>query len=345
MDTISNAMVQLLLSLLALSSYARAAILPAEVLVERQDSLSLTSTFTYETLGYTSQGMQGESTIWMPWEYDDTEWYYASSDSFWTSCFVDSTVLTFGTSYTISYIPSSCPIYTSCDLGIMAAASTTTQCNGQGYACTTMFLLDSWGASDSTTRIDCLATYSGDNSTALSVFRTKPALVVSTTEPPSTTTLASTSGSTPSPAPAPTTPIASETAAANNGNNKSGGGGSNNAGVIAGSTIGGIAVLGAIGVAVLYILKRSRRHEHQATAANDYPIYQPEKPPEVHHHYDPHQSALYSQGTASPHTHSPAPAYPEGYTRGELSGVLSPSPPQLQAGTPNAGAPPSTGYH
>ena len=84
-----------------------------------------------------------------------------------------------------------------------------------------------------------------------------------------------------------------------------GGGGSSNTGVIAGSVVGGVAVLALAGVAILWILKRNKRHA-QATSQTPgpaqptynsphpppqsplpyYPPSQGDKPPDNHAMYD-----------------------------------------------------------
>jgi hypothetical protein len=69
----------------------------------------------------------------------------------------------------------------------------------------------------------------------------------------------------------------------------------NNIGVIAGSVIGGIAVLAIAGVAILYIFKRSKPHENTAPTYNN-------AHPRMHQ---------YPSELDSPKIHEAAPSYHE----------------------------------
>jgi hypothetical protein len=125
--------------------------------------------------------------------------------------------------------------------------------------------------------------------------------------------------------------------------------------------VGGVAVLAIAGVAIFWIMRRSRNHHphpdphNQSTyAPSGVPSYyqpQSEKPADNmtmmpqydQQQYDPHGSAVYPHngtspqgvGGTSPHPpQSPVPLYPEGF-RGEMDGTGVPT-----VRTP----PPHTGY-
>ncbi|KAF2730854.1 hypothetical protein EJ04DRAFT_555137 [Polyplosphaeria fusca] len=317
-----------------LVSYIKAAALsPAGILVQRQDeSSSSTSKFTPSVMGYSFAGTEGKSTTWAPYEYDGREEFMMSSGDFYRMCYYTISYSTIdSTSYTAYTISSACPLYTTCSLGVMLAETTTLQCAGNGYQCETWLLYDSWGGSDAMTAYFCPS--STTNLTLTTYYKEKPDSIIST-EAPSTTPSSSDSLSL-IPAGAPSTSTVSATSSSMPSSPPAH---SNNAGVIAGATIGGIAVLGAIGVAVLFILKRSKRHEHHPMQPSPYPMYQSEKPedPGMAPEYNPHTSALYSAGTGSPdlHSHGSVPGYPANFERGEHSGLRSPTVGNVPMGTP-----------
>ncbi|KAF2264054.1 hypothetical protein CC78DRAFT_253766 [Lojkania enalia] len=316
------------------SNYVGAAVLspaaPVRALIERR-AIWTTSSWAYQTLGYSSAGMEGESTIWAPYEWDGDYAYLTSSGDYYKRCYYTYSYTTFSdSSYSAATISTSCPMYTSCSLGVMIGPeSISSQCAGNGYICVSELLYQTWGAEDAATNIICTYSSSVNDSTAVSFFAERPAAIVSTQNVEPTTTPRSTPISTSDAAPGnvPSTSSAEPTSAPPT-SSGGGGGNSNNTGIIAGTTVGGIAVLGAIGVAVLYILKRAKRYENVSPGPLQptYPIYQPEKPfdPNGAPEYNPHASAYYANSGASPSMASPMPTYPEGYTRGELSGVRSP---------------------
>ncbi|EFQ85928.1 hypothetical protein CFE70_009535 [Pyrenophora teres f. teres 0-1] len=117
--------------------------------------------------------------------------------------------------------------------------------------------LKSLGAQSSFTRIYCDWTGRHD-ALATSVYEILPASAIST---PTTSAVlapsASPSNRTPNPLATPTSsspPSSTSTATSPKPS-------SNNTGIIAGSVVGGLAVIAIAGVAILYILKRSKRHD------------------------------------------------------------------------------------
>jgi hypothetical protein len=179
----------------------------------------------------------------------------------------------------------------------------------------------------------------------------------------SMTTTESSGASPVTPGPTPSVPPSTSSAPPSGG--AGAGGGSSNTGVIAGSVVGGVAVLALAGVAVLWILKRHKKQPelqteyasaHPQTPTPYHPPTQSDKPMDLQPMYSesgmsdvpefvppasyaPYghayaNASLNSNGngmdvygrTSSPqNTHSPVPVYPDSF-RGELSEVRSPAP-------------------
>ncbi|KAF2662348.1 hypothetical protein K491DRAFT_686235 [Lophiostoma macrostomum CBS 122681] len=317
-------------------SLQAAVLTPRAQVVPRQAS---STSYAVSTLGYSSVNVESESTTWGAYSYYIDYMWTITTDSYFGFC----------SSYTpYDYSASSyesgtdtCYLYTTCSEGILYGPSSySNDCVDSGYKCGTWQLYESWGASDAQQYLFCA--YTTENTTT-SLFVEKPGARV--TEPASSSAI-TTSSSTPtttSATPASTSSAPPATSAAGGG-----GGSSSNTGVIAGSVVGGVAVLAIAGVAIFWIMRRSRNNHH--TGAPDQSTYvpgsgvpsyyqpQPEKPADnnmsVMPHYDPHGSVVYAQnstgsptgvgGTSPQPPHSPVPLYPEGF-RGEMDGTGLPN--------------------
>ncbi|CAN9155158.1 unnamed protein product [Alternaria alternata] len=113
------------------------------------------------------------------------------------------------------------------------------------------------GASDAYTRIYC--DWTGSHPLlSTTLYKELPA-DANPTSVVSQSEASATPASNSNPSPSASTP--SPTASPSNEENQSpGGGGAGNTAIIAGSVVGGLAVIAFAGVAILYILKRSKRH-------------------------------------------------------------------------------------
>ncbi|ORY00656.1 hypothetical protein BCR34DRAFT_108114 [Clohesyomyces aquaticus] len=331
-------------------------------LLERQAPVASTTSYVTSTLGYYSAGQESDvGIIWATVSggiYIPYFTYYTSTGSLYGLCNGPYYISYFASLYPSSSVPS-CALTATCSGGYLSYFNPSTSpvlCYTSGSRCLTNLLYSSYGATESPYSSFYCGWLSDTKVNAVSVYQKSPTI----TAFPSTSSSNSNPTATPNPASASTLPSSTSTS------EPSGGGGklNSNTGVIAGSVIGGVAVLGAIGVAVLYILKRSRRYEHtgpppatpapyqnqyQYVGPNDLPEKTVSPAPPVA--YDPHLSGHYSQdmsmagmgtiagnGTGTPNITIPVPTYPE--ERNELSGVRSPA-----YGNQGYGAPPHFGGH
>ncbi|KAF2279004.1 uncharacterized protein EI97DRAFT_465354 [Westerdykella ornata] len=281
-------------------------------------SSKLTRTFAYFSGGQT-EGV----VLWAPFTYRPDDYTFTSSGQFWRGC-SKTYYQTVGTSVSAD---TECPLFTTCSDGWLKWSTKSVFCVQAGSSCYTDLLYETYGATDALSWLYC-NTASTDVVTA---YRTQPpANVPATTTNPSTSinspsstqtgptsTTSTTSTSTPPPEPKP----------------------KNNAGIIAGSVVGGVAVIALAAVAIFYILRRGRNtNAGDASAAGaaaaaappTYPEYQAEKPPAqggaegyyappTQGEYNPHTSGIYSVGSTSPTIQSAVPAY-EPYAQGQGQG-------------------------
>ncbi|KAF2679201.1 hypothetical protein K458DRAFT_435246 [Lentithecium fluviatile CBS 122367] len=327
---------------------------PVTTVVGWFSKLEITSDGTVRTSWAPKEATNGvysyDATI-SAYTYYQSAFFYTTNDHF-AMCYssVSYSYQTYSTDATSTYYSTStstataCPVYTSCSDGYIytAPAGPSSYCEANGYSCITYTLYTSFGDEQGVTSLACISPQSTD-ATETKLYINKP---------DSTGLARSTSIPTPSSSPSTPTPTISPPSGGG------GGGSSNHTGVIAGSVVGGLAVLALAGIATLWILKRSKRHPepqpsysvHPQTPTPYYPPTQGDKPSEGPAMYEDRRMsevpeyvprsahAGYGNGFGNgengydrtsphslPHPHSPVPMYAEGF-RGELSGVRSPAP-------------------
>ncbi|KAF1955157.1 hypothetical protein CC80DRAFT_88503 [Byssothecium circinans] len=261
---------------------------------------STTPTQPPSTLGYYSNGEDTAkdpvTTIWAPITAPTTTpFYFTSSGDFfrWCSLFpsystsAGDKTTSISTSYLISAGSSACPIWTSCGGGYLyGAGGASTFCQSGDYRCMTYNVLPSYGASGGQTSLTCSFSSPG-KLLETKLYKALPASTGLTAATP--TQRFSESGSA-SPASTPSNggPI-------NTGRPEPASSSTRNTAVIAGSVVGGIAVIAFAGVAVLFILRRNKRNK--ANDANDAATIGTNGDP--HNPYDPNNPYAHQQVPAA----------------------------------------------
>lgn len=299
-------------------------------------SRSSTSKFT-TTWGYYSGGTNTNGTLWAPITWTTEGNTLVSSGGHVRRCTFSSTSQYISSlssySYTTFDTVTSCYLFTTCSEGWLVAASTSFYCVRSQSVCKTDLLYETFGASDAMTWMYCDTTSTGA-STITAMYKTKPGPMPATT-PASTTSETSATAASSLPSQSTTTVPPPPK--------------SNNTGVIAGSVVGGVAVLAIAGVGILFLLRRNRKKKQNTeTAAQAQPFvppgYHSEKPPAQYtepypqqypqqyaqqpQQYNPHHSMVYSDHGDMRPPNSPTPVYTEGnHYRTELpANSLSPAP-------------------
>ncbi|KAG9187517.1 hypothetical protein G6011_05388 [Alternaria panax] len=227
----------------------------APAVLPRQDSASDTGIVV---VGYQNIGTENDQPVWAVSTFPRSEGYLFTTGSLWQKCKASSAFEVSGTSTTSALPRTGCEAWTSCfHTTVYGSGGLTSTCDGEYGSCYSDIMFTTSGASDAYTRIYC--DWTGSHPLLSTTLyqelpaNANPTPVASQSEAsttPASNRDPSTSASTPSPTSSP----------ADRQSQSSGGGGSNNTGVIAGSVVGGLAVIALAGVAILYILKRSKRH-------------------------------------------------------------------------------------
>lgn len=300
---------------------------------------STTSKFT-TTWGWYSGGSDAQGTVWAPITWTTEGNTLVSSGGHVRRCTYSSTSSYISSLSSYSYTTfdqvTSCYLFTTCSEGWLVAASTSFYCVRSQSVCKTDLLYQTFGASDPMTWMYCDTTSSGA-STITAMFKTKPGPMPATTSASATTETSAT--------------VATQSIPAETTTSAPPPGKSSNTGVIAGSVVGGVAVLAIAGVGILFLLRRNRKKKAATTetAAQAQPFvppgYHSEKPPAPAPYtdpypqqyqqqfspqqYNPHNSMVYSDhGSEMRPPNSPTPMYSESNAyRTELpADSLSPAP-------------------
>ncbi|PVI08310.1 hypothetical protein DM02DRAFT_621197 [Periconia macrospinosa] len=250
-------------------------------------SSSSSSSYGTSTIGYYSNGEEGSpitTTIFGAFSLTPTTigapatvstgltLYTKSSSNYWRSCAYvvsySSTTITENASTTqrstsTTFLTSSgtysCPIWTDCQAGTLSGFdSATSFCQVGASRCITYVLYNSFGGMPSQTSLGCSSVASG-SAVETTLYYNKPA-ATGLTRPSGVSQTSS------SPPESSTSPPSSPPPA------------KDNTGAIAGGVVGGLAVLAVAGVAIFWILRRSRRKnkDEPVSSATDTP-YDPYK--------------------------------------------------------------------
>ncbi|KAL1801322.1 hypothetical protein ACET3X_001664 [Alternaria dauci] len=227
----------------------------APAVLPRQDSASNTGIVV---VGYQDIGTESDEHIWAISTFPRSEGYLFTTGSLWQKCKASTAFEVSGTSTTSPLPQTGCEAWTSCfHTTVYGSGGLTSTCDGEYGSCYSDIMFTTSGASDAYTRIYC--DWTGSHPLLSTTLYKElpnnagPTSVVSQSEA-STTPASNSNPATSATTPSPTSGSASEQGQPSNG------GGSNNTGIIAGSVVGGLAVIAFAGVAILYILKRSKRH-------------------------------------------------------------------------------------
>ncbi|CAN9087337.1 unnamed protein product [Alternaria alternata] len=209
-------------------------------------------------VGYQDIGTESDQPIWAVSTFPRSEGYLFTTGSLWQKCKASSAFEVDGSSTTSPLPRTGCEAWTSCfHTTVYGTGGLTSTCDGEYGSCYSDIMFTTSGASDAYTRIYC--DWTGSHPLLSTTLykelpaNANPTSVVSQSEASATPA----SNSNPSPSASTPSPTASPS---NEENQSPGGGGAGNTAIIAGSVVGGLAVIAFAGVAILYILKRSKRH-------------------------------------------------------------------------------------
>ncbi|KNG50962.1 hypothetical protein DDE82_003931 [Stemphylium lycopersici] len=240
---------------LALISVASAALLPppvpaptAPAVLPRQDASDANT-----TVGFYVIGTLDDTTAWATSVFPETESYLFTREQYWQKCPSSSVFEVDGITTTSVLLATGCSAWTSCSGTTLYNGDSSSTCGGDFGLCYTDLKFSSSGAPSAYTRIYCDWTgRHGDFTTSLYEVLPADATPTPTTSFDSSSSAERTSARVPSSTSSPSSA---------NQNDSDSDGSKDNTGVIAGSVVGGLAVIAFAGVAVLYILKRAKRHE------------------------------------------------------------------------------------
>ncbi|CAI6339830.1 unnamed protein product [Periconia digitata] len=232
---------------------------------ETSTSSSSSTTAPPTTLGYYSNDETAGTptvTVWAPVIASTAGVYYVTSQSnYWRQCsyYVSSSTFTITSlsstsrSYSSSFMTTSgtysCPIWTDCQAGTLSGIGVSPSfCQNGPSRCMTYTLFDSWSGTPTMTSLGCYTTTNSQEIFETAIYQKKPEST-GLTKPATSTPPAEGSSDTPPPPAAPPA--------------------TNNTSAIAGGVVGGLAVLAIAGVAVFWILRRSKRRRDEAAAPLD----------------------------------------------------------------------------
>ncbi|KAI4674380.1 uncharacterized protein J4E84_010618 [Alternaria hordeiaustralica] len=210
-------------------------------------------------MGYELIGTQDDKPVWSIKTFPQSDGYLFTTGSLYQSCKASSAFEVDGTTTTSPLPKTGCEAWTSCShTTVYGSGGVTSTCDGDYGLCYSDIMFTTFGASDAYTRIYC--DWTGSHPLmSTTLYQALPANVDSTSVA-SQQAASSTPASNSNPSISAPTPSSTSNPAGEQNQPPAGISGSINTSIIAGAVVGGLAVIAFAGVAIFYILKRSKRH-------------------------------------------------------------------------------------